>query len=78
MNVAAVSESFTYRQKTLALNDIPIAIEAMHEDGYVPIPNVLNAEEITAARAAIDRLWLSYLDRPGILDLAEARTTKRI
>jgi len=98
MNAAAVSEPFTYRQKTLALNDIEGATNAMHEDGYALIPNVLNTEEVTAARAAIDRLqpfgldgsswselndhfkcvfnrdrlWLSYLDRQGIVDLAEA------
>ncbi|HLO48880.1 MAG TPA: phytanoyl-CoA dioxygenase family protein [Kamptonema sp.] len=98
MNADSVSEHFTYRQKTLAHNDITGAIDALHEDGYALIRSVINAEEVVTARKAIDRLqpfgldgsswselndhfkcvfnrdrlWLSYIDRPGIVDLAEA------
>ncbi|MBC8102460.1 MAG: phytanoyl-CoA dioxygenase family protein [Cytophagales bacterium] len=68
---------------------------ALHEDGFALIPNVLSADECAALRAAIDRLkpfgfdrlgntdhfkcvfnreklFLDMIDRPGILELAEA------
>jgi ectoine hydroxylase-related dioxygenase (phytanoyl-CoA dioxygenase family) len=89
------TESFTYRQKTFALDDTEGQTRALHEDGFALVPGVLNAGEIAEARAAIDRLkpfgidhmgvnehykcvfnrnqtFLSYIDRPGIVELAEA------
>ncbi|MFO0957564.1 MAG: phytanoyl-CoA dioxygenase family protein [Isosphaeraceae bacterium] len=68
---------------------------AMHEDGFVLIPKVLDAATVAEARDRIDRLqplrwdfqgptdhyknvfnrdpfWLSFLDRPGVIDVAEA------
>ncbi|MGE5658178.1 MAG: phytanoyl-CoA dioxygenase family protein [Actinomycetota bacterium] len=98
MNSAIVNEPFNDRQKTADWFDPASLVEAIHEDGFVLVPGVLNAEEVAVAREAIDRLkpfgldgsswselndhfkcvfnrdrlWLSYLDRPGIIELAEA------
>ena len=93
--VAATGEPFTYRQKTFALGDIAGMTQAMHEDGFALIPNVLSPDEVADLRAGIDRLkpfgfdhlgvtdhfkcvfnreqlFLNYIDRPGVVDLAEA------
>jgi hypothetical protein len=70
-------------------------LEALHVDGFVLIPSVLDPPEVEAARAMIDSLrpihwdftgltdhyknvfnrdpgWLTFLDRAGVIDLAEA------
>lgn len=70
-------------------------LAAMHTQGFVLLPDVLNAGQIALLRTAIDRLkpthwdytglidhykcvfnrdplWLPYLDRPGVIELAEA------
>lgn len=79
------------------MNDsLSARLAALHRDGFVLLPAVLNAGEIAWARAAIDRLtpqywdyagmlddhfkcvfnrdprWLSYIDRPGVIELMEA------
>lgn len=97
ITAAPNSEAFAYRQKTFAPNNTVDMTEAIHEEGYALIPGVLSADEVTAARVALDRLksfgfdnslsdrsnhfkcvfnrdrlWLSYIDRPGIIELAEA------
>lgn len=69
--------------------------QAIHDDGFALVPNVLTPEEVEAAKAKIDALepfgfdsegltdhykcvfnrdpyWLQFLDKPGIVDLAEA------
>jgi ectoine hydroxylase-related dioxygenase (phytanoyl-CoA dioxygenase family) len=98
MSQTTQNTPFAYQQKTYALSDTAGMTEAIYEDGYVLIPNVLTASEVAAAREALarlqpfgldgsswsdlnyhfkcvfnrDRLWLSYVDRPGIIELAEA------
>ncbi|MFZ4507125.1 MAG: phytanoyl-CoA dioxygenase family protein [Fimbriimonas sp.] len=90
-----MSTGFAYRQKTFALDDLAGMTQAMHEDGFALVPGVLSADEVQAARDAIDRLkpfgydkkdvtehykcvfnreqlFLNYIDRPGIVELAEA------
>ncbi|MFO0803629.1 MAG: phytanoyl-CoA dioxygenase family protein [Gemmataceae bacterium] len=75
--------------------DVDGMLEAMHTDGFVLIPGVLQEYVIEEARARIDALkplqwdftgstdhfknvfnrdkfWLPFLDRPGVIDLAEA------
>ncbi len=89
------TEAFTYAQKTFSLDDTAGMYEAIHEDGFALIPNVLSSEEIADLRDGIDRLqpfgfdkggaqahykcvfnrerlFLNYIDRPGIVDLAES------
>jgi hypothetical protein len=89
------TESFSYAQKTHALDDIAGMHKALHEDGFALIPGVLSPEEISDLRDGIDRLqpfgfdqggaqahykcvfnrdrlFLNYIDRPGIVDLAES------
>ncbi len=90
-----MEKPFTYLQPTLALDDLAAQTRALHEDGYALIPGVLSADEVQAARDAVDRLkpfgfdhistnehykcvfnrervFLDLIDRPGIIDLAEA------
>lgn len=88
---------FKYLQKTHKIDDIAGMAQAMEDDGFVLIPNVLSPKEVTDLRAAIDRLqpygfdkdkvgntdhfkcvfnrerlFLNYIDRAGVVDLAEA------
>jgi len=89
----------------LALNaypDLARQVQAMDEDGYAYLPNVLCAAEVAELSAAMDRLeampasydrhdsqggflnksinnvfnrdplFLSYVDRPGVIEIAEA------
>ena len=99
---AAATESgsgFVYKQKTHRLDDVAGMTQALHEDGFALIPNVLSPEEVAELKAGIDRLkpfgfdklgktdhfkcvfnrdrlFLSYIDRPGIIDLAESAMGK--
>lgn len=47
---------FEYLQKTFTLDQTEAMAQAVFEDGFALIPNVLTAEEITELRSAIDRL----------------------
>lgn len=70
-------------------------LAALHRDGFVLLPGILDASQIAELRRAIDSLtpiywdyqglvdhykcvfnrdplWLPYLDRPGVVELAEA------
>jgi hypothetical protein len=91
-----VTPPFQYQQKTFAIDDIAGMTQAMHDDGFVIIPNVLSPLEVEELKGAIDRLpfepeqvsqwmpcvfnrekiFLDYIDRPGIVDLAEATMGK--
>jgi ectoine hydroxylase-related dioxygenase (phytanoyl-CoA dioxygenase family) len=87
------------QQPTFHRDDIAGQMQALHEDGFALIPGVLAAEEVAAARAAVDRLspldwdhtgvvdhykcvfnrdayWLRFLDRAGVVELAEAALGK--
>lgn len=89
------TEAFPYRQKTWDLWDTEGMARALHEDGFVLIPNVLSPQEVADLKAGIDRLspfgfdklgatdhfkcvfnrerlFLNYIDRPGVIELAEA------
>ena len=82
------------RLPTYDREDVDGMLEAMHVDGFVLIPGLLQPIEMKIARDKIDRLapigwdfegltdhyknvfnrdpfWLSYLDRRGVIDLAE-------
>jgi ectoine hydroxylase-related dioxygenase (phytanoyl-CoA dioxygenase family) len=86
---------FRYGQRTFELCDTVGQAQALHEDGFALIPQVLSSEEVAQMRGKIDELtpfgfdsqgrtdhykcvfnrdpyWLSALDRPGVIDLAEA------
>jgi hypothetical protein len=86
---------FKYLQKTHRLEDVAGMAQAMEDDGFVLIPNVLSSQEVADLRAGIDRLqpfgfdkmgktdhfkcvfnrerlFLNYIDRAGVVDLAEA------
>lgn len=86
----------------IAYPDLAGQVKAMEEDGYAYLPGILNDEEITELRAAMDRLvaipasfdrhdntggflnksinnvfnrdplFLAYVDRPGVIEIAEA------
>jgi Protein involved in biosynthesis of mitomycin antibiotics/polyketide fumonisin len=60
--------AFEYKQKTFALDDIAGMTEAMKEDGFALVPNVLNADEVAELRAAIDRLRPFGFDKQGVTD----------
>jgi hypothetical protein len=84
-----------YRQRTFNVGEIEAMTEAMYEDGFVLIPNVLTSDEVEQACRKIDTLepfgfdsqgktdhykcvfnrdpfWLQFIDKHGIIDLAEA------
>lgn len=86
---------FVYKQKTFAADDVAGMTQALHDDGFALVPEVLSADECAEARANIDTLqpfgfdrlgntdhfkcvfnrdpyWLDFLDKPGIIELAEA------
>ncbi len=86
---------FTYLQRTFNLDETEGMANAIHDDGFALIPNVLSAQEVATFREAMDRLkpfamdqidnnehykcifnrdrvFLPLIDRPGIVDLAEA------
>lgn len=90
-----IAEPTIYRQRTYELNDTAGQLQGLKDDGFALIPGVLNADEVAAAKAAIDDLkpfgfdgqgrndhykcvfnrspyWLNFLDRPGLIELAEA------
>jgi hypothetical protein len=57
-----------YRQPTFERCDIVGQMKALHEDGFALIPGILTAEEVAAARAAIDRLTPLHWDFTGPTD----------
>ncbi|HEX8552936.1 MAG TPA: phytanoyl-CoA dioxygenase family protein [Abditibacteriaceae bacterium] len=63
-----IAEPSVYKQRTFALDDTAGQLQALHDDGFALIPGVLNAEEVVAARAAIDNLTPSGFDRQGPTD----------
>lgn len=92
---APTAPAFQYGQRTFDLQDTAGMHQALQEDGFALIPNVLSAQEVADLRAAIDRLqpfgmdvmnhtehykcvfnrerlFLNYIDRPGVVDLAIA------
>lgn len=91
---SAGPKQFYDRLPTYDRTDTDRMLEAMHVDGFVLIPGILQPSEIQSARDRIDRLtpiawdyngitdhfknvfnrdayWLSFLDREGVIDLAE-------
>jgi hypothetical protein len=62
------TESFVYKQRTFELNDTAGQLQALHDDGFALIPNVLSADEVATARAAIDRLEPFGFDALGATD----------
>ena len=91
----STAPDLAYRQRTFGIDEVDAMAEAIHEDGFALVPNVLSPEEVQAARDKIDVLepfgfdsrgktdhykcvfnrdpyWLQFLDKPGIIDLAEA------
>ncbi len=91
---SAVPKLFYERLPTYDREEVDRMLEAMHVDGFVLIPGVLQTTEIKIARDKIDRLapigwdfegltdhyknvfnrdpfWLSFLDREGVIDVAE-------
>jgi hypothetical protein len=91
----ARGKTFCQPLPTYALSATEQMLEGMKTDGFVLIPNVLDASEVQLAREKIDQLepihwdftgltdhyknvfnrdafWLSFLDRPGVIDIAEA------
>ena len=90
-----IAETTIHKQRTFALDDTAGQLQALHDDGFAFIPGVLNPDQVSAARDAIDNLtpfgfdaqgatdhykcvfnrdpfWLQFLDKPGIIDLAES------
>ncbi len=63
-----LDNGFPYKQKTFALDDTAGMTQALHDDGFALIPNVLDAEEIADVRAAIDRLQPFGFDKLGKTD----------
>ncbi|MEG1038401.1 MAG: phytanoyl-CoA dioxygenase family protein [Pseudomonas sp.] len=74
---------------------LSLGLSALHRDGFVLLPGVLEPRQVTALQAAIgsltpmhwdyngllehykcvfnrDPFWLTYLDLPGVIELAEA------
>lgn len=74
---------------------LSLGLSALHHEGYLLLPGVLEAKQVAQLQAAIstlvpmhwdyngllehykcvfnrDRLWLEYLDLPGVIELAEA------
>ena len=50
------SQSFAYRQPTVALGDHAGQIRSMDEHGFALIPGAMSPDEVVAAREALDRL----------------------
>jgi ectoine hydroxylase-related dioxygenase (phytanoyl-CoA dioxygenase family) len=58
----------TYRQRTFEINDTAGQLQALHDDGFALIPGVLNANEVAAARDAINNLTPFGFDAQGPTD----------
>lgn len=58
----APTQTFSYRQRTFAPEDLAGQARALHEDGFALVPGVLAISEIEELRAAIDRLQPFGLD----------------
>jgi hypothetical protein len=59
---------FKYLQKTHRLDDLAGMTQAMHDDGFVLVPGVLDAREVQGLRDAIDRLRPFAMDSAGLTD----------
>ncbi|HVK05314.1 MAG TPA: phytanoyl-CoA dioxygenase family protein [Armatimonadaceae bacterium] len=59
---------FEYRQKTFAQDDVAGMANALHEDGFALIPNVLSQDEVQDLKDAIDRLKPFGFDKLGKTD----------
>ena len=57
---------FAYRQRTFDPADTEGQTQALHDDGFALIPGVLNADEVAALRAAMDRLEPFGFDWKGV------------
>jgi hypothetical protein len=57
-----------YRQKTFSLNDVEGMVNAIHEDGFALIPNVLSLDLVEEAKAKIDQLQPFGFDSQGKTD----------
>jgi hypothetical protein len=62
MATAAASDTYRYLQPTFRRDQVKEMAEAIDRDGFALIPGVLNAQEIAAARAEIDRLQPFHFD----------------
>ncbi len=51
-----IPAGFEYRQKTFRVEQTQEMAQAIHDDGFVLIPNVLSGQEVAEMREAIDRL----------------------
>lgn len=61
-------DSFDYKQKTFAQDDVAGMTEALHEDGFALVPGVLSPDEVQKTRDAIDRLTPFAWDSKGNTD----------
>ncbi len=61
-------QTFAYRQKTFAIDDVAGMTRAMHDEGFALIPGVLSAPEVKEANAAIDQLRPMHWDSVGATD----------
>jgi ectoine hydroxylase-related dioxygenase (phytanoyl-CoA dioxygenase family) len=62
------TETFPYRQRTFAQDDVDGMVQALHDDGFALIPGVLNQTEVDEVKEAIDRLKPFGFDKLGIND----------
>lgn len=62
------TEPFSYLQRTFRADQVAEMAEAIHEDGFALIPNVLSPEQVQAARVKIDELEPFGFDSQGLTD----------
>ena len=59
---------FAYRQRTFRIDEVDAMAEAIHEDGFALVPNVLSPDLVQAAKAKIDLLEPFGFDSRGKTD----------
>ncbi|WP_025225722.1 phytanoyl-CoA dioxygenase family protein [Fimbriimonas ginsengisoli] len=64
----SVTQDFRYLQHTFGLNQVAEMAQAIHDDGFALIPNVLSSELVAQAREKIDGLKPFGFDSEGIND----------
>lgn len=64
----SVTEDIQYRQRTFALDQVQEMTQAIHDDGFALIPNVLPADLVEQACRKIDGLQPFGFDKLGLTD----------
>lgn len=64
----STTEEILYRQRTFRTDEVEAMADAMHEDGFALIPNVLSPELVEEAKRKIDGLQPFGFDSQGITD----------